>query len=75
MKADMVWTFAADSGGIAFDEAWSPSGTLLGVAGLDEGPQIWVVLRTGLALACRNQVLKSLSSIGAREVCGCQIPC
>jgi WD40 repeat protein len=73
MKADMVWTFAADSGGIAFDEAWSPSGTLLGVAGLDEGPQIWDVSTGRRAVAASHPELVSCiawSPDGARLIGG-----
>jgi WD40 repeat protein len=35
MKADLILEFNADSG-IALDEAWSPAGDLLVVAGLDD---------------------------------------
>ena len=42
MKADLVLELKADSG-IAFDEAWSPTGDLLVVAGLDHALHIWDV--------------------------------
>jgi WD40 repeat protein len=42
MKADLVLELKADAG-IAFDEAWSPAGDLLVVAGLDEALYVWDV--------------------------------
>lgn len=42
MQADLVLDLKSDSG-VAFDEAWSPAGDLLVVAGLDSALYAWDV--------------------------------
>lgn len=72
MKADVALELKGSSG-IAFDEAWSPSGDLIAVAGLDDSLYVWDVSSGDRALSVPYPSLLTCvdwPSDGSRLVCG-----